>query len=57
MKKKIKGLIIYVLVIIAIILVLAVVPISRNFFVNLYNTNTVIKMIVDIIIDTFSRGF
>ncbi len=55
--EKIKGLIIYVLVIIAIILVLAVVPISRNFFVNLYNTNTVIKMIVDIIIDTFSRGF
>ncbi len=55
--EKIKGLIIYVLVIIAIILVLAVVPISRNFFVKLYNTNTVIKMIVDIIIDTFSRGF
>lgn len=55
--EKIKGLIIYVLVIIAIILVLTVVPISRNFFVNLYNTNTVIKMIVDIIIDTFSRGF
>ena len=54
--EKIKALIIYVLVIIAIILVLAVVPISRNFFVNLYNTNTVIKMIVDIIIDTFSRG-
>lgn len=54
---KIKKISIYILVLGIICILLAVVPISRNFFMNLYNTNTAIKLIVDIIIGTFSKGF
>ena len=55
--EKIKKLIIYILGLFIIGTILAIIPISRNFFINLYNTNTVIKLIIDIIIGTFSRGF
>ena len=55
--EKIKKLIIYILGLFIIGTILAIIPVSRNFFINLYNTNTAIKLIVDIIIGTFSRGF
>ena len=55
--EKIKILIIYILILFVIGILLATIPVSRNFFINLYNTNTAIKLIVDIIIGTFSRGF
>ena len=55
--EKIKKLIIYILILFVIGILLAMIPVSRNFFINLYNTNTAIKLIVDIIIGTFSRGF
>lgn len=55
--EKVKKLIIYLLLITIISVLLAVIPASRNFFINLYITNTVVKLIVDIIIGTFSRGF
>ena len=55
--EKIKRLIIYILILFVIGILLATIPVSRNFFINLYNTNTAIKLIVDIIIGTFSRGF
>ena len=55
--EKIKKLIIYILGLFIIGTILAIIPVSRNFFINLYNTNTVIKLIIDIIIGTFSRGF
>lgn len=55
--EKIKKLIIYILGLVIIGILLAIIPVSRNFFINLYNTNTIIKLIVDIIIGTFSRGF
>ena len=55
--EKIKRLIIYILILFVIGILLAIIPVSRNFFINLYNTNTAIKLIVDIIIGTFSRGF
>ena len=55
--EKIKRLIIYILILFVIGILLATIPVSRNFFINLYNTNTEIKLIVDIIIGTFSRGF
>lgn len=55
--EKIKKIIIYILGLFIIGTILAIIPVSRNFFINLYNTNTVIKLIIDIIIGTFSRGF
>ena len=55
--EKIKRLIIYIQILFVIGILLATIPVSRNFFINLYNTNTAIKLIVDIIIGTFSRGF
>ena len=55
--EKIKSLIIYILILFGIGILLATIPVSRNFFINLYNNNTAIKLIVNIIIGTFSRGF
>ena len=55
--EKIKRLIIYILILFGIGILLATIPVSRNFFINLYNNNTAIKLIVNIIIGTFSRGF
>lgn len=55
--EKIKRLIIYILILFVIGILLATIPVSRNFFINLYNNNTAIKLIVNIIIGTFSRGF
>lgn len=55
--EKVKKLIIYLLIIVTIVGLLAVIPVSRNFFINLYNTNIAVKLIVDIIIGTFSKGF
>ena len=55
--EKIKKLIIYILGLVIIGVLLAIIPVSRNFFINLYNTSTIIKLIVDIIVGTFSRGF
>ena len=53
--EKIKRLIIYILILFGIGILLATIPVSRNFFINLYNNNTAIKLIVNIIIGTFSR--
>lgn len=55
--EKIKKMIIYILGLVIVGVLLAIIPVSRNFFINLYNTNTAIKLIVDIIVGTFSRGF
>lgn len=55
--EKIKRLIIYILILFGIGILLATIPVSRNFFINLYNNNTAIKLIVNIIIGTFSREF
>ena len=55
--EKIKKIVIYIAILIVIGLVLAVVPFTRKFFINLYNNNVIIKLLVDTIVETFSRGF
>lgn len=55
--EKIKKIVIYVAILIGIGLVLAIVPFTRKFFINLYNNNVIIKLLVDTIVETFSRGF
>lgn len=55
--EKIKKIVIYIAILIAIGLVLAIVPFTRKFFINLYNNNVIIKLLVDTIVETFSRGF
>lgn len=54
--EKIKKIVIYIAILIGIGLVLAIVPFTRKFFINLYN-NVIIKLLVDTIVETFSRGF
>ena len=55
--EKIKKIVIYIAILIGIGLVLAIVPFTRKFFINLYNNNGRIKLLVDTIVETFSRGF
>ena len=55
--EKIKKIVIYIAILIVIGLVLAIVPFTRKFFINLYNNNVIIKLLVDTIVETFSRGF
>ena len=55
--EKIKKIVIYIAILIGIGLVLAIVPFTRKFFINLYNNNFIIKLLVDTIVETFSRGF
>lgn len=55
--EKIKKIVIYIAILIVIGLVLAIVPFTREFFINLYNNNVIIKLLVDTIVETFSRGF
>ena len=55
--EKIKKIVIYIAILIGIGLVLAIVPFTREFFINLYNNNVIIKLLVDTIVETFSRGF
>ena len=55
--EKIKKIVIYIAILILIGLVLAIVPFTRKFFINLYNNNVIIKLLVDTIVETFSRGF
>ena len=55
--EKIKKIVIYIAILIGIGLVLAIVPFTRKFFINLYNNNVIIKLLVDTIVETFSRGF
>lgn len=55
--EKIKKIVIYIAILIGIGLVLAIVPFTRKFFINLYNNNVIIKFLVDTIVETFSRGF
>ena len=55
--EKIKKIVIYIAILIGIGLVLAIVQFTRKFFINLYNNNVIIKLLVDTIVETFSRGF
>lgn len=55
--EKIKKIVIYIAILIGIGLVLAILPFTRKFFINLYNNNVIIKLLVDTIVETFSRGF
>lgn len=55
--EKIKKIVIYIAILIGIGFVLAIVPFTRKFFINLYNNNVIIKLLVDTIVETFSRGF
>ncbi len=55
--EKIKKIVIYIAILIGIGLVLAIVPFTRKFFINLYNNNVILKLLVDTIVETFSRGF
>ena len=55
--EKIKKIVIYIAILIVSGLVLAIVPFTRKFFINLYNNNVIIKLLVDTIVETFSRGF
>lgn len=55
--EKIKKIVIYIAILIGIGLLLAIVPFTRKFFINLYNNNVIIKLLVDTIVETFSRGF
>lgn len=55
--EKIKKIVIYIVILIGIGLILAIVPFTRKFFINLYNNNVIIKLLVDTIVETFSRGF
>ena len=55
--EKIKKIVIYIAILIGIGLVLAIVPFTRKFFINLYNNNVIIKLLVDTIVEKFSRGF
>ena len=56
-KEDLKKIVIYIAILIGIGLVLAIVPFTRKFFINLYNNNVIIKLLVDTIVETFSRGF
>lgn len=56
-KEKIKKIILGIIYILFIIILLATIPITRNFFINLYNENIFIKTIVNIFKNTFSNGF
>lgn len=56
-KKTIQKIVAAVLVLIIISCILAIIPTTRQFFVNLYNENTVVNLIVNIFRDTFSKGF
>ena len=55
--EQIKKVIIYVMILIGIVFILTIIPFTRKFFINLYNNNVIIKLLVDTIIETFSRGF
>ena len=55
--EKIKKIVIYIAILIGIGLVLSIVTFTRKFFINLYNNNVIIKLLVDTIVETFSRGF
>ena len=56
-KEKLEKILIIVAIILVIICILAIIPTTRNFFINLYNTNAVVNVIVNIFRDTFSKGF
>ena len=56
-KEKLEKILIIVAIILVIICVLAIIPTTRKFFINLYNTNAVVNVIVNIFRDTFSKGF
>ena len=56
-KETIKKIVIGVIALIIVICILAIIPTTRHFFVNLYNENEVVKVIVNIFRDTFTRGF
>ena len=51
--EKIKKIVIYIAILIGIGLVLAIVPFTRKFFINLYNNNVIIKLLVDNIVEKF----
>ena len=56
-KETIQKIVIGVIVLIIVICILAIIPTTRQFFVNLYNENEVVKVIVNIFRDTFTKGF
>ncbi len=55
--EKVKKIIVGIIIFSIIGIILASIPLTRKFFVDLYNKNVVIKFLVDIIIETFSKGF
>ena len=55
--EKVKKIIVGIIIFSIIGIILASIPLTRKFFVDLYNKNVVIKFFVDIIIETFSKGF
>ncbi len=55
--EKAKKIIVGIIIFSIIGIILASIPFTRKFFVDLYNKNVVIKFFVDIIIETFSKGF
>lgn len=56
-KEKLKKMVFGVIYIICLITILAVIPFTRNFFINLYNENIVVKTIVNIFKNTFVNSF
>ena len=56
-KEKLKKMVFGVIYIICLITSLAVIPFTRNFFINLYNENIVVKTIVNIFKNTFVNSF
>ena len=56
-KEKLKKMVYGVIYIICLITILAVIPFTRNFFINLYNENIVVKTIVNIFKNTFVNSF
>lgn len=56
-KKTIQKIVIAVLALIIVSCILAIIPTTRQFFVNLYNENTVVNLIVNIFKDTCTKGF
>ena len=55
--EKVKKIIVGIIIFSIIGIILASIPLTRKFFVDFYNKNVVIKFFVDIIIETFSKGF
>lgn len=56
-KEKLKKMVFGVIYIICLITILAIIPFTRNFFINLYNENIVVKTIVNIFKNTFVNSF